>query len=66
MATIHARFKCEFCHQNPCPDKHKPREWQGEIEDYQLGMVAIWFHAFHEGHRFSYWENGELVVGPGD
>jgi hypothetical protein len=24
-----------------------------------------WFHSFHEGHKFSYWEDGELILGKG-
>ena len=61
---IHARLRCDNrdCRRtNP----HKA-EWSGEIHDYQLGLLAIWFHSGHEGHPFSYWENHELILGQGE
>ena len=58
---IHARF---LCNQHNCNAKF--REWQGDIETYQLGLHAIWFHSHHEGHEFSYWEDHVLILGDGD
>lgn len=58
---IHVHFRCD--HEN-C---NRPQEdsAEGWIKPYQLGLVAIWFHSFHEGHKFSYWEDGELILGKG-
>ena len=59
--TIHVRVKCNVAKCNT-----HPSEWQGEIKRYQVGLLAIWFHSFHEGHKFSWWEDGQLVLGEGD
>ena len=59
--AIHVRLRCDA----DCCKNRKDNEWEGEIKKYQLGLVAIWFHSFHEGHKFSYWEDGELVLGQG-
>ena len=58
---IHVRFRCD---QDGC-NKPGENEYTGTIKKYQLGLVAIWFHSFHEGHKFSYWEDGQLVLGKG-
>ena len=67
---IHVRIRCDVdsCHEQILrkPKCGKLIEWEGDIEEYQLGLVAIWFHSMHEGHLFSYWENGELILGKGD
>ena len=60
--TIHVRIRCDV---KGCNKQGAPQEWSGEIKRYQVGLLAIWFHSFHEGHRFSYWEDGELVLGEG-
>ena len=59
---IQVRIKCDM------PNCNRPNEteWSGTIRKYQLGLLAIWFHSYHEGHKFSYWEDGELVLGEGD
>ena len=53
------QFKCD---QENCQRDNKAEGW---IKPYQLGLVAIWFHSFHEGHKFSYWEDGEHILGKG-
>ena len=57
---VEARFKCN--HPN-C--SKQPTDVTKRIKKYQVGLMAIWFHSFHEGHKFSYWENGELILGDG-
>ena len=54
---INIKFKCLH---NRCREKQS--EYEGTIRKYQLGLVAIWFHSFHEGHRFEYWEDGKLIL----
>ncbi len=61
---IHIRLRCEQCKGNP-PRENRPNEIEMTIHKYQLATVTIWFHSFHEGHYFSYWEDGELVLGDG-
>ncbi len=56
---IHVRFRCDL------PQCQNEKVFEGTIKKYQLGLVAIWFHSFHEGHKFSYWEDGEHVLGQG-
>ncbi len=56
---IHVRFRCDL------PQCQNEKDFEGTIKKYQLGLVAIWFHSFHEGHKFSYWEDGEHVLGQG-
>lgn len=58
---IDVRIRCDMDNCNKGADN----EWSGRIKKYQLGLLAIWFHSFHEGHKFSYWEDGELVLGKG-
>lgn len=58
---IDVRIRCDHTNCN----QPEEREWSGRIKKYQLGLLAIWFHSFHEGHKFSYWEDGELVLGKG-
>ena len=53
-----------LCNNQSC--KAEPLEYKGTIKKYQLGLLSIWFHSFHEGHKFSYWEDGQLVLGKGD
>ena len=56
-----------LCNVANCKVRKEGRgEWTGTIKRYQVGLLAIWFHSFHEGHMFSYWENGDLVLGEGD
>ena len=59
---IKVRIRCDHpkCHEPP-----ELKEVSTTIRKYQLGLFAIWFHSFHEGHKFSYWEDGELVLGQG-
>jgi hypothetical protein len=57
--TVEVRIRCD--HEKCNAEK----EWQGTIRKYQVGLLAIWFHSFHEGHKFSYWEDGELILGKG-
>lgn len=59
---IKVRFLCEHphCQQN------QTHEYRDEIPRYQLSLVAIWWHTAHEGHLFSYWEDGDLILGQGD
>jgi hypothetical protein len=59
--VIHARIRCDH---KGCTKE--PREWSGELKSYQVGLMAIWFHSSHEGHMFSYWEGGRLLLGSGD
>lgn len=42
------------------------KTWEGDIKKYQVGLLAIWFHSSHEGHKFDWYEDGELVLGEGD
>jgi hypothetical protein len=58
---IKVRIRCDHKGCN----KGNEGEWSGTIKKYQLGLLAIWFHSFHEGHKFSYWENDELILGEG-
>lgn len=58
---IRVRIKC-----NNLACRAAPQEHSGTIKKWQVGLYAIWFHSFHEGHKFSYWEDGELVLGEGD
>ena len=52
------------CNHPQCKDPNK--DYTTKLRKYQVGLFAIWFHAFHEGHKFSYWEDGELILGEGD
>ena len=64
----HVRLRCE--HNNTGSGVRKcgkePQEWEGDYEPHDVAVVAIWFHAHHEGHDFSYWRDGQLILGPGD
>lgn len=59
---VHVRIRCDM------PNCNRPDEnmWSGTIKKYQVGLLAIHFHSYHEGHKFSYWEDGELILGVGD
>lgn len=57
---IQVRFRCDA----PSCSK-EGGDVSMTIKKYQLGLAAIWFHSFHEGHKFSYWEDGELILGQG-
>lgn len=61
---IKVRIKCN--HQKCNVPQSYLQDVETTIRKYQLGLFAIWFHAFHEGHKFSYWENDELILGEGD
>jgi hypothetical protein len=51
------------CTVNGC--KGKPVEHEETVPTWRVGLVALWFHSFHEGHLFEYWEDGvKLLPGP--
>lgn len=60
---ITVRIKCNML---KCNNPPALCDVSSTIRKYQLGLFAIWFHSFHEGHKFSYWEDGELILGEGD
>lgn len=59
--TVKVRVKCNVAKCNA-----QPSEYTTVIRRDQIGLLAIWFHSFHEGHKFTWWEDGQLVLGEGD
>lgn len=58
---VEVRIRCD----HPACNRGGENEWTGKVKKYQVGLLAIWFHSFHEGHKFSYWEDGEHILGEG-
>jgi len=40
------------------------KEFSGMVPEYRVGLTALWFHSFHEGHLFEYIEDGVKILPP--
>ncbi len=60
VETLDVMFQCM---QPNC--KQEPRAYRDKAcPTYRIALLAIWFHGYHEGHLFDYWENSVKILSP--